>query len=66
MGLLRDWTEAGIWPRLPVALLSELRRADLLDLDDCAMDGSHIRAFKGGITTAPHSSIARVPAQSTL
>ncbi|MFF4693581.1 IS5 family transposase [Streptomyces sp. NPDC001307] len=39
---LRDWTEAGVWPRLHAALLSELRRADLLDLDDCAVDGSHV------------------------
>ena len=44
---LRDWTEAGIWPRLHAALLTELRRADLLDLDDCAVDGSHVRALKG-------------------
>lgn len=48
---LRDWTEAGVWPRLHAALLSELRRADLLDLDDCAVDGSHIRA----LVRLPHS-----------
>lgn len=34
---LRDWTEAGVWPRLHAALLAELRRADLLDLDDCSV-----------------------------
>ncbi|WP_405393365.1 IS5 family transposase [Streptomyces sp. NBC_01102] len=38
---LRDWTEAGVWPRLHAALLTELRRADLLDLEHCAVDGSH-------------------------
>jgi transposase len=27
---LRDWTEAGVWPRLHAALLAELRRASLL------------------------------------
>ncbi|GHG04406.1 hypothetical protein GCM10017667_38640 [Streptomyces filamentosus] len=43
---LRDWTEASVWPRLHAALLIELRRADLLDLDDCSMDGSHVRALK--------------------
>lgn len=26
----------------------QLGRADLLDLDDCSVDGSHIRALKGG------------------
>ncbi|MET8539645.1 IS5 family transposase [Kitasatospora sp. NPDC004799] len=45
---LRDWTAAGVWPRPHAALLSELRHADLLDLDDCAVDGSHVRALKGG------------------
>ncbi|MGF0168311.1 IS5 family transposase [Streptomyces koyangensis] len=45
---LRDWTEVGVWPRLHAILLSELRRAGLLDLDDCAVDGSHVRALKGG------------------
>jgi transposase len=63
---LRDWTEAGVWPRRHAALLSELRRADLLDLDDCAVDGSHVRALKRGITSGPHPSTARVPARSTI
>ena len=62
---LRDWTEAGVWPRLHAALLTELRRADLLDLDDCAVDGSHVRALKGGITSAPRPSTAPGPAPST-
>jgi transposase len=61
---LRDWTEAGVWPRLHAALLTDLRRADLLDLDDCAVDGSHIRALKGGITSAPRPSTAPGPAPS--
>ncbi|MDQ0836048.1 transposase [Streptomyces achromogenes] len=59
---LRDWTEAGVWPRLHAALLAELRRADLLDLDDCAVDGSHVRALKGGITSAPRPSTVPVAA----
>ncbi|MGY6021623.1 IS5 family transposase [Streptomyces spinosirectus] len=40
---LRDWTEAGIWPRLRAALLAELRGAGLLEMDNCAIDGSHVR-----------------------
>ena len=62
---LRDWTEAGVWPRLHAALLTELRRAALLDLDDCSVDGSHVRALKGGITSAPHPSTAPARAPST-
>ncbi|GGZ24879.1 hypothetical protein GCM10010300_80480 [Streptomyces olivaceoviridis] len=62
---LRDWTEAGVWPRLHAALLGELRRAELLDLDDSAVDGSHVRALKGGITSAPRPSTGPAPAPST-
>lgn len=62
---LRDWTEAGVWPRLHATLLGELRRADLLDLDDCAVDGSHIRALKEGSTSVPHRSTGPAPAPST-
>lgn len=29
---LRDWTEAGLWPRLHAALLAELRATGLLEL----------------------------------
>jgi transposase len=62
---LRDWTEAGVWPQLHALLLAELRAAGGLDLDRCAVDGSHVRALKGGTTSAPHRSTARVPAPST-
>ncbi len=63
---LRDWTEAGVWPRLHAALLTELRRADLLDLDDCAVDGSHVRALKGGTMSAPRPSTVPGLAPSTM
>ncbi|OKJ62460.1 transposase [Streptomyces sp. CB02261] len=62
---LRDWTEAGVLPRLHAVLLTELRRAGLLDLDDCSVDGSHVRALKGGITSAPRPSTAPAPVPST-
>ena len=62
---LRDWTEAGVWPRLHEILLAELRAADLLDMDDAAVDGSHVRALKGGLTPDLRRSTARVPAAST-
>ncbi|WTF17801.1 IS5 family transposase [Streptomyces sp. NBC_01601] len=50
---LRDWTEAGVWPRLHAALLAELRRADLLDLDDCSVDGSHVPGPQRGDHVGP-------------
>ncbi|MFF3600898.1 IS5 family transposase [Kitasatospora indigofera] len=46
---LRDWTEAGVWPRLHEVLLAELRVACLLEMDD----GSHVRALKRGAHTGP-------------
>ena len=59
---LREWTEAGVWPRLHTLLLSELRTAKLLDMDDVAVDGSHVRALKGGLIRVRHRSIGAVRA----
>ncbi|MFJ9683593.1 IS5 family transposase [Streptomyces sp. NPDC101194] len=50
---LRDWPEAGVWPRLHEVLLAELRAAGLLDMDDAAVDGSHVRALKRGAHAGP-------------
>ncbi|MFD4224464.1 IS5 family transposase [Streptomyces fimicarius] len=50
---LRDWTRAGVWPRLHQVLLTELRTAGKLEMDDCPIDGSHIRALKGGRDVGP-------------
>ena len=44
---------------------AEPRAAGQLELDRCAVDGSHIRALKGGTTSAPHRSTAAVPVPST-
>ncbi len=63
---LRDWSEAGVWPALHEALLAELRAADRLDLDRCAVDGSHVRALKGGTPSAHHRSTAAGPVPSTI
>nr|WP_237546020.1 IS5 family transposase [Streptomyces sp. SID1046] len=48
---LAEWTEAGVWPRLHQTLLAELRGANALDFSRAAVDGSHIRAPKGGPKT---------------
>jgi transposase len=70
---LRDRTEAGVWPRLHEVLLAELRKAGLLDMDNAAIDGSHVRALKGshvralkgGLTPDLRQSTARGLAAST-
>jgi transposase len=43
---LRDWTGTGVWPALHEQLLARLRALGGLDLDCCAVDGSHVRALK--------------------
>lgn len=45
---LRDWNEAGIWQRLHENLLAELNAAGQLDRSRAVIDGSHLRAMKGG------------------
>jgi transposase len=62
---LQAWTAAGVWTRLHELLLAELRAAGQLDLDRCAVDGSHIRALKGGTMSGPRRSTAADPAPST-
>ncbi|WP_157868898.1 transposase, partial [Streptomyces atriruber] len=48
---LAEWTEAAVWPRLHEVLLVKLRSVDALDFSRAAVDGSHIRALKGGSKT---------------
>jgi transposase len=45
---LRDWNEAGVWERLHENLLAELNAAGQLDWSRAVVDGSHLRAMKGG------------------
>nr|WTB29371.1 IS5 family transposase [Streptomyces sp. NBC_00830] len=50
---LRDWNEAGVWQRLHEGLLAELNAAGALDWSRAVIDGSHVRAMKGGPKTGP-------------
>lgn len=63
---LRDWTAAGVWPRLHEMLLAELRGAGLLDMDGSAVDGSHVRALNGGLTLDLRRSTAAAGAASII
>ena len=62
---LQAWTAAGVWPRLHELLLGELRAAGQLDLNQCAIDASHVRALKGGLMWGRPRSTAAVPVPST-
>ncbi|MFF0144095.1 IS5 family transposase [Amycolatopsis sulphurea] len=50
---LRDWNDAGVWQRLHESLLAELSAAGALDCSKAVVDGSHVRALKGGPKTGP-------------
>lgn len=45
---LRDWNEAGVCLRLHESLLAELNADGELDWSKAVVDGSHLRAMKGG------------------
>lgn len=56
---LWEWTEAGAWARLH-EVLAELRKAGLLEMDDAAVDGTHVRALNRGVTPDLRRSTAGV------
>jgi transposase len=63
---LRDWTEAGVFARVHALLLDQLRALDRLDLEIAVVDGSHVRALKGGRRRAPRPSIGLDQAPSIM
>jgi len=63
---LRDWTEAGVFDSVHKLLLDQLRALDQLELDVAVVDGSHVRALKGGKRRAPRPSIGLASARSTM
>ena len=63
---LRDWHDAGVWQRLHESLLAELHAAGALDFSRAVIDGSHVRAMKGGPKPARARSTAPGLARSTM
>ena len=63
---LAEWQKAGVWQRLHEVLLAELHAADRLDWSKAVVDGSHVRALKGGPKPVRVRSTARGPARSTM
>jgi len=59
---LRDWNEADVWQRLHESLLAELHAAGALDWSRAVIDGSHVRAMKGG--PKPDRARSTVPEQA--
>ena len=63
---LRDWHDAEVWQRLHEVLLAKLNAAGLIDWSRAAVDGSHVRALKGGRKPVPVRSIGPGRARSTM
>ena len=50
---LRDWQAAGLWHRLHLLLLAELRGAGKLDLSRASVDAASVASPRGANTPAP-------------
>ena len=50
---LRDWTEAGVWPKLHRRLLDLLGERGDIDLSRAVIDSASVRALFGGAMPAP-------------
>lgn len=62
---LRDWNDAGVWQQLHEVLLGRLRAAGQLDMSRAVIDGSHVRALKGGPKPVRSRSTAASQARNT-
>jgi transposase len=56
---LREWTAAGVWPRIHHKLLGVLGRRGKLDASRGVMDSASVRAVLGGDTLARTPRIVR-------
>jgi transposase len=63
---LRDWTQAGVWPKVHVKLLHLLGRRGRLDRTIGLIDSASVRAVFGGSTPAPIPRIGRKKAVSAI
>ena len=61
---LRDWNDAGVFDQLHQLLLARLHAADQLDWSRAVIDGSHVRALKGGTRRAQARSTAHAQGAS--
>lgn len=63
---LRDWQKAGVWDKIHRVLLSQLRRADQVDLSRAVVDSASVRAVFGGQKQVPIPRIAAKKARNTI
>jgi transposase len=63
---LTAWQDAGVWERLHVVLLSELRAAGEIDWSRAVVDASYIQAKKGAPRRVRARSTGAAAARSTI
>ena len=63
---LRDWQAAGVWERIRLTMLRELRAADRIDWSRAVVDSASLRALKGGRIRAPIPRTALGVARNTM
>jgi transposase len=63
---LRDWTAAGVWPKVHRLLLDHLRQADKIDWSRAVIDSASVRAVFGGRRPARTPPIAAKRAVSIM
>jgi len=63
---LRDWTKAGVWPRVHAKLLQALGRRGQLDRMAGVVDSASVRAVFGGRIPAPIPRIGPKKAASVI
>lgn len=62
----RDWSEAGLWPRLWRIILRHLGKNDRIDLSRAIIDSASFRAVFGGLTPAQTPRIAAKMAANAI
>ena len=60
----RDWTKAGVWPRIHQKLIATMGRRGKLDASLCVEDSASVRALFGGTTPDRTPRIVRKMAAS--
>lgn len=63
---LKEWTEAGVWPKLHQLLLDHLRGTDQIDFSRVLVDSGTVRAVGAGKKQAQTPRIAANRARSTM
>ena len=63
---LEEWEQAGVWEKLHVLLLSELRAAGEIDWERAVVDSSQVQAKKGAPRRVRARSTAAGQGRSTI